>query len=106
MGKENCDLCPEPMKKLTWIVLRTKGKILRKYIFYQPNARAIPGEYQPARSTQCGTTAARSVLLYIRTLAYKILGTSVPRLDVITSDVRVFISGPPCARGSVVSSVH
>ena len=46
-------------------------------------------------------------LWYICTPAYKSLGTSVPRLDVITSDVHVqFCSGPPCARDSVVCCVH
>ena len=50
------------MKKLTWDVLRTKGKIFWKYIFYQPSVKAIPGEYQPARSNSAGgETAASSV---------------------------------------------
>ena len=40
---------------------------------------------------------------YTCTPVYKSLGTSVPRLGVITSDLRVFGSGLPCARCSVGS---
>ena len=38
---------------------------------------------------------------YICTPAYRSLGTSVSRFGVITSELLVFSSGPPCARCSV-----
>ena len=38
---------------------------------------------------------------YICTPAYKSLGTSVSRFGIVTSELCVFSSGPPCARCSL-----